>query len=46
LKRIGSFLSHLRELAPFITRRVFYSIGVVAFVSVIVFTLVSISGDP
>jgi peptide/nickel transport system permease protein len=46
LKLIGSFLAHLRELAPFITRRIFYSIGVIAFVSVIVFTLVSISGDP
>jgi len=46
VKLIGSFLSHLRELAPFIIRRIFYSIGVVAFVSVVVFALVSISGDP
>lgn len=46
LKSITTFFSHLRELFPFIVRRLFYSAAVVAFVSVIVFALVSISGDP
>jgi peptide/nickel transport system permease protein len=46
LKHIASFLSHLRELAPFIIRRLAYSAAVIAFVSVIVFALVSVSGDP
>jgi peptide/nickel transport system permease protein len=46
LKLIGSFFAHLRELGPFIIRRIFYSLGVVALVSLIVFGLVSMSGDP
>ena len=46
LKWIRVFAAHLRELSPFIIRRVFYSVGVVALVSVLVFLLVSLSGDP
>jgi peptide/nickel transport system permease protein len=46
LKLITTFFTHLRELFPFIVRRLAYSVGVVALVSIIVFGLVSISGDP
>jgi peptide/nickel transport system permease protein len=46
LKAIIRFFSHLRALSPFIIRRLAYSVGVVALVSVIVFALVSIAGDP
>ncbi len=46
LKLISSFFEHLRELLPFIVRRLAYSVAVVALVSVIVFGLVSVSGDP
>ena len=46
MKLIKAFFLHLRELSPFIIRRIFYSVGVVALVAVIVFALVSLSGDP
>jgi peptide/nickel transport system permease protein len=46
LKPIADFFAKLRELAPFIIRRLVYSAAVIVFVSVIVFALVSISGDP
>jgi peptide/nickel transport system permease protein len=46
VRLLRSFFAHLRQLAPFIVRRVLYSIGVVALVSVLVFGLVSATGDP
>lgn len=46
MRSLASFLEHLRQLMPFIVRRILYSIGVVALVAVIVFSLVSATGDP
>lgn len=46
MRLIRTFLGHMRQLMPFIVRRVLYSIGVLALVCVIVFALVKATGDP
>lgn len=46
MRLIRAFLTHARALAPFIIRRLLYSLGVLALVSVIVFALVGATGDP
>jgi peptide/nickel transport system permease protein len=46
VKWIKGFFGHMRQLAPFIVRRIFYSIGVLALGAVIVFAAVNATGDP
>ncbi len=46
MNSLRSFFNHLRRLGPFIIRRVFYSVMVLALGAVIVFAAVSATGDP
>ncbi len=46
MRLLRIFIANMRELLPFIVRRMVYSIGVLAMVCVIVFSLVRATGDP
>ncbi|MBE0475952.1 MAG: ABC transporter permease [Coriobacteriia bacterium] len=44
--RLASTAATLKDLAPFVARRFLYSLGVIALVTVIVFSLMQFAGDP